>query len=51
MINVNVFLNNKIIMKVRKKYMELLIWEVFVYVVFNVVLYLLIYIVFVFKVY
>lgn len=51
MMYVNVFLNNKMIMKVRKKYMELLIWEVFVYVVLNVVLYLLICKVFMFKVY
>lgn len=43
MINANVLPNNKIIMKARKKYMELLIWEVPAYVAPNVVLYLSIY--------
>lgn len=42
-INANVLPNNKIIMKARKKYMELLIWEVPAYVAPNVVLYLSIY--------
>lgn len=42
-INANVLPNNKIIMKARKKYMELLIWEVLAYVAPNVVLYLSIY--------
>lgn len=42
-INANVLPNNKIIMKARKKYMELLIWEVPAYVAPNVLLYLSIY--------
>lgn len=43
MMYANVLPNNKMIMKARKKYMELLIWEVPAYVAPNVVLYLSIY--------
>lgn len=50
-INANVLPNNKIIMKARKKYMELLIWEVPAYVAPNVVLYLSIYTVSMLKAY